>query len=205
MTTTPSPEPADGCLDCGTILNADAEDPDGEDSCDEPCCGTHTPPASEPHAAEQPAQVGEYAPDKDHGSAAVVDPSNEGASSIGSTRRAESGDCVFCRIVAGDEPATVVREWPEAIAIVPLAPVAEGHTLVIPRVHVTDAADAPAVTGIAARRAAELAASLSASAFNLITSRGRDATQTVFHLHWHVVPRYAGDGLALPWTEVSHG
>jgi histidine triad (HIT) family protein len=107
--------------------------------------------------------------------------------------------CVFCRIVAGDEPAKVVAEWPDAIAIVPLNPVADGHLLVIPRAHIKDAAEEPAVAGLSAQRAAELMHS-SVDAFNLITSAGLDATQTVMHLHWHVVPRSAGDGLALPWS-----
>ena len=114
-------------------------------------------------------------------------------------------DCVFCAIVAGTEPATVVREWWDAIAIVPLNPVTDGHVLVIPRQHVQDAASEPLLTGITARCAAELIGP-SVDAFNLITSAGRDATQTVMHLHWHIVPRIAGDGLHLPWTgQEVHG
>lgn len=105
-------------------------------------------------------------------------------------------DCVFCQIVAGEAPATVIREWPDAIAIVPLRPVAPGHVLVIPRTHVADATVDPDVTAVTMRRAAELAV----PPCNLITSAGRPATQTVFHLHIHVVPRRVGDGLALPWS-----
>lgn len=112
--------------------------------------------------------------------------------------------CVFCRIVSGTEPADIVREWEEAVAFLPREKngrrgCTDGHVLVVPRVHVVDAADVPAVTGSAARRAAEYAASLGMP-FNLITSAGSVATQTVYHLHWHVVPRHEGDGLALPWT-----
>jgi histidine triad (HIT) family protein len=105
--------------------------------------------------------------------------------------------CVFCRIVAGQAPVEITAIWHDAIAIIPLNPVTDGHMLVISRQHVTDAADDPDVTAATMRRAAELAA---ASPCNLITSRGSQATQTVFHLHIHVVPRRAGDGLALPWT-----
>ncbi|MFD5588776.1 HIT family protein [Streptomyces sp. NPDC127063] len=106
--------------------------------------------------------------------------------------------CVFCEIVAGTAPATIVREWPDAMAIVPLGPVTPGHVLVIPRQHVANVGEDPAVSGAAAARAAELAAELPAA--NVITSMGSAATQTVFHLHWHVVPRAEGDGLPLPWT-----
>ncbi|WP_223123983.1 HIT family protein [Streptomyces cacaoi] len=108
--------------------------------------------------------------------------------------------CVFCRIVAGEAPATIVREWPDALAIVPLNPVVPGHLLVLPRVHVTDFVDDPAVSGLTAQRAAELARDMGLSAANEMTSKGAAATQTVWHLHRHLVPRAAGDGLPLPWT-----
>jgi histidine triad (HIT) family protein len=108
-------------------------------------------------------------------------------------------DCPFCKIAAGDEPATIVREWHDAIAIRPRGGgVNASHTLVIPRVHVADAGENPAVTAAVMARAAELMAERPAA--NLITSKGRDATQSVFHLHVHVITREAGDGLPLPWT-----
>jgi len=107
--------------------------------------------------------------------------------------------CVFCGIAAGKAPAVVVREWPDALAIRPRSGgVTEGHVMVLPRVHVADAGTDPEVTAAVMRRAAELMAEHPAA--NLITSRGADATQSVFHLHVHVVPRRADDGLALPWT-----
>lgn len=105
--------------------------------------------------------------------------------------------CPFCEIVAGRAPATVVREWDDALAIVPLTPVVKGHILVIPREHVTDYGDDPTVSAWTMYRAAELADDYGPS--NLITSRGRAATQSVFHLHLHLVPRAENDGLALPW------
>jgi histidine triad (HIT) family protein len=107
-------------------------------------------------------------------------------------------DCVFCKIVNGDAPATVVRSWPEALAIVPLGPVVEGHTLVLPRVHVEDFTEQPFVSAVTMMCAAELARD-TGGPMNLITSKGREATQSVFHLHIHLVPRATNDGLALPW------
>jgi histidine triad (HIT) family protein len=97
----------------------------------------------------------------------------------------ETYDCPFCAIVAGRAPAEIVHEWDDALAIVPLNPVTKGHLLVIPKVHAT------------MRRASELAAE---QWCNVITSRGRVATQSILHLHIHVVPRREDDGLALPWT-----
>ena len=106
-------------------------------------------------------------------------------------------DCVFCGIVAGTEPASMVREWPDAIAFVPLNPVIAGHVLVIPRIHVADATVNQAVTALTMGRAAELAGECSAS--NILTSIGAAATQSIFHLHVHVIPRFVGDQLMLPW------
>ncbi|MFC7331403.1 HIT family protein [Marinactinospora rubrisoli] len=109
--------------------------------------------------------------------------------------------CVFCRIAAGDpaEPATVIQEWPDALAIVPLGPVTPGHWLVIPRTHVRDAAERPEVTAATVYRAAELIGE-TGDDVNLIVNVGTAAGQTVDHLHVHIVPRKAGDSLALPWT-----
>ena len=104
-------------------------------------------------------------------------------------------NCVFCAIVAGRAPATFVRQWADTIAIVPLQKVTDGHLLVIPRAHVRDASESPHIAGLAMARAAELAR----PPFNIITSAGREATQSVWHLHLHIVPRREDDGLALPW------
>jgi histidine triad (HIT) family protein len=107
-------------------------------------------------------------------------------------------DCVFCRIVAGTAPATVLREWPGVLAITPLGGCTAGHVLVIPTVHVPDVGSDPRISALAIAAAAELAAQHPAC--NVITSKGSDATQTVLHLHIHVVPRRPGDELPLPWT-----
>jgi len=113
----------------------------------------------------------------------------------------EKRDCPFCQIAAGNAPATIVREWDNALAIVPLNPVVDGHVLVIPKAHVRNFTDVPWLTAQIAERAAELAK----PPCNLITSAGPEATQSVFHLHWHIVPRAEGDGLALPWYSGGYG
>ncbi|TXS40094.1 HIT family protein [Streptomyces sp. OR43] len=107
-------------------------------------------------------------------------------------------ECPFCEINTGRAPATFVHEWSDTIAIVPLNPVVDGHTLIIPKTHVRDFATDPAVAAATMRRAAELMQATD-QAMNVITSRGREATQSVMHLHLHLVPRAANDGLALPW------
>lgn len=113
-------------------------------------------------------------------------------------------DCVFCKIVAGESPAQIVTESIHSIEIVPLNPVVDGHTIVIPREHLTDAYDSAYGTGHTFRDASWFAQirvdrDPRYESVNLITSVGTAATQSVFHLHVHVVPRKHGDGLQLPW------
>jgi histidine triad (HIT) family protein len=108
--------------------------------------------------------------------------------------------CVFCEIIAGRAPATVVHDWPHALAIVPLEPVTEGHTLVMPKDHSRDFTTGAEHMLWAMVSAAQLAREMGGD-MNMITSRGPAATQTVFHLHLHLIPRHVDDGLALPWTE----
>ena len=112
--------------------------------------------------------------------------------------------CPFCEIVAGRAPATIVRQWSDALAIVPLNPVVDGHLLVIPKMHVTGFFSDPEVSAATMKRAAEMLHGVERHHeprdHNVITSAGRAATQTVMHLHVHLVPRTHDDGLSLPWT-----
>jgi len=116
-----------------------------------------------------------------------------------------SEDCIFCRIVAGELPATLVDEDARTLAFMDINPATRGHALVIPREHATDlheigADDLQAVAVAAQRLAARMRARLGADGINLINSCGQAAWQTVAHFHMHVVPRYVGDPLELPWV-----
>lgn len=106
--------------------------------------------------------------------------------------------CVFCAIIAREAPAADLFDYGDTVQFTPLNPVTEGHTLIVPKEHVTDAVVSPSITARAMCTAAIVAGQFASS--NIITSIGADATQTVFHLHIHVVPRRPGDGLTLPWT-----
>ncbi|MFI6530223.1 HIT family protein [Streptomyces uncialis] len=113
-------------------------------------------------------------------------------------------DCPFCAIVHDGAEATIVREWHDTIAIVPRrGGCTDGHLLVIPRGHVDDFTTDPVVSATTQHRAAELAAEIGGQ-WNYLTSSGPDATQTVKHLHGHLLPRTPGDGLTLPWTHPTH-
>lgn len=113
-------------------------------------------------------------------------------------------DCIFCKIVAGEIPATKVDEDERTIAFMDISPATRGHALVIPRehardIHEIDPEDLAAVARTAQRVAKRAKANLNADGVNLLQSSGEHAWQTVFHLHVHVIPRYAGDPLKLPW------
>jgi len=108
-------------------------------------------------------------------------------------------ECPFCEIIMGIARAETVL-WDNDNDVVffrPLNPVAPGHLLAVPYRHVTDFAESPDVTESVMRACAEF---VRPGDWNLITSKGRSATQTIFHLHVHLIPRSAGDGLTLPWT-----
>jgi histidine triad (HIT) family protein len=114
-------------------------------------------------------------------------------------------DCLFCKIVAGEIPATRVREDERTIAFMDINPATRGHLLVVPREHSTDllevgSEDLAACAEAAKELAASIKRKLGADGVNLLNSCGRAAWQTVFHFHLHVIPRYAGDPLRLPWT-----
>jgi histidine triad (HIT) family protein len=114
-------------------------------------------------------------------------------------------DCLFCKIVAGEIPATRVYEDERTVAFMDINPATRGHLLVVPRAHaadltVIDAEDLAAVARSAQRLARLQQERLGADGVNLLNSCGAQAWQTVFHFHLHVIPRYAGDPLRLPWT-----
>jgi histidine triad (HIT) family protein len=113
--------------------------------------------------------------------------------------------CLFCKIIAGELPATVVGEDERTLSFMDINPATRGHALVVPREHTVDLLeigqeDLAAVAAAAKRLAARAKEALGADGVNLINSCGAAAWQTVFHFHVHVIPRYRDDPLKLPWV-----
>jgi histidine triad (HIT) family protein len=118
-------------------------------------------------------------------------------------------ECVFCDIIAGDTPADVVLDVPEFIGFLDRRPVFKGHVLLAPRVHVVTLPDLPAELRDGFLEAAQrlttamvdgLGAQGSFVAMNNVVS------QSVPHLHCHVVPRTKGDGLrGFFWPRTKYG
>lgn len=106
-------------------------------------------------------------------------------------------DCPFCdRIAKGEYDYRNQR----AVSFEPLNPVTPGHRLVVSTCHARSALSDHVVSGATMEFAVLIAKRLGIEQCNFITSAGPAATQSVQHLHIHLVPRRDGDGLALPWT-----
>lgn len=106
-------------------------------------------------------------------------------------------DCVFCDL--NKIRAEVKAHGSNCIYFEPLNPVVPGHLLVINRKHSDDFTDKSMLFAETSKAASEIAAKIGGE-FNLITSKGKTTTQSVFHCHIHLVPRKEGDGISLPWT-----
>lgn len=111
--------------------------------------------------------------------------------------------CIFCDISSQRAPASVVIEEERCVAFLDIRPVNPGHTLVIPRRHAASLAELDPLDGAAMfQTARRLALALRASGLrcegiNFYLADGEAAGQEVFHVHLHVIPRYAGDGFRL--------
>lgn len=116
-----------------------------------------------------------------------------------------SPQCVFCRIVAGEIPANVVYQDATVLAFLDVAPLAEGHLLVVPKVHAVSLADlSPDVAADIGRMLPHLGRALlgatGAEGFNVLQNSGPAAGQVVQHVHFHLIPRRTGDGLGYRWS-----
>ena len=113
-------------------------------------------------------------------------------------------DCVFCRIVAKQIPATVVYEDGDTLAFLDIGHVNPGHVLVAAKAHcenvyALDDAQAVAVFRTVARVARAVRAAFAPPGLSIYQANGKPAGQTVFHFHVHLVPRHDGDGMNLTW------
>ena len=102
-----------------------------------------------------------------------------------------SDDCVFCRIVRGELPATVRHRADGFVAIDDIAPKADVHILVLPELHLEAFRDVPRLEAATAKRMLDFIAATAVQAglqdYRVMTFCGAAAGQTVFHLHWHVL------------------
>jgi len=113
--------------------------------------------------------------------------------------------CIFCAIENGSAPARHIYEDDHAIAFMDINPATDGHALVIPRAHVRDLWEidesaAANVMAASVRVAGRMKKALEPDGINILHATGAAAFQTVFHFHLHLIPRYLGDPIKLPWV-----
>jgi histidine triad (HIT) family protein len=114
------------------------------------------------------------------------------------------GQCIFCRLIAGEIPSSRVYEDALTVAFMDIGQVNPGHVLVAVKRHAATLFDltpdeAGAVMRTAQRVALAVREAFDPPGLTLLQANGRDGDQTVFHFHMHVVPRHGNDGVALSW------
>ncbi len=121
-------------------------------------------------------------------------------------------ECIFCEIVKGEIPCYKVYEDEKTLAFLDINPVNVGHTLVMPKNHVpkipvAEEDDLLALTKTLKKVVKGVEKSMGVDNLNVFVNQGRDAGQLIPHLHYHVVPRHAGDGVKfdVPQRKLSEG
>lgn len=108
-------------------------------------------------------------------------------------------DCIFCKIIDGDIPSAKVYEDEKVLAFLDMSQATPGHTLVIPKKHVSNIFEYDAaVASDVSTRVPKIARAIQQTfpdvkGMNIINNNGELAYQTVFHSHWHLIPRYTED------------
>jgi len=109
-------------------------------------------------------------------------------------------ECVFCKIVKKEIPSRVVYETDDVICFLPNKIEVYGHTLVVPKQHFADLYDTPEhileeLAGVSKKLAIAYKDKIGATGMNLMHASGKDGEQSVFHFHFHLLPRFKEDGL----------
>lgn len=118
---------------------------------------------------------------------------------------ARGEDCIFCKIVAGEIPASVVLETESGLAFLDVNPLSDGHLLFVPREHYERLSEIPPtlaakIAEAIPRLGRALLAATNAEGYNLLCNEGAAAGQVVPHVHYHLIPRKSGDGLGYRWN-----
>ncbi|MHA1346019.1 MAG: HIT family protein [Candidatus Heimdallarchaeaceae archaeon] len=108
-------------------------------------------------------------------------------------------DCLFCKIVKGEIPSSILYEDDEILVFLDIYPIARGHTLFIPKKHIDNMYELKDQSMKFMMKLPEIVIKLKevtgATGINVIQSNGEDAGQVIFHIHFHLIPRYPGDGV----------
>ena len=119
------------------------------------------------------------------------------------------GECIFCKIVAGEIPSARVYEDETKLAFMDIGPIQPGHTLLIPKAHyerLTDLPDdlAADLARVLPRLGRAVVTAADADGFNIHQTNGTCSGQVVPHVHIHIIPRHDGDGYSFHWKAGSY-
>lgn len=113
--------------------------------------------------------------------------------------------CIFCKIISGDIPSTVLYEDDCFKVIMDISPASKGHTIILTKEHFENLYElkdevAKKLLIIARKIATAMKAELNCDGINLLQNNGKVAGQSVFHIHFHLIPRYKDDNVSISWT-----
>ena len=117
--------------------------------------------------------------------------------------------CIFCKIVRKELPSCIVAEEENVLAFMDIMPARKGHVLVTPKRHaegMLDVAgqDLAACLQMVQRICVAMQEAVHPPGFSVVQLNGAAAGQTVFHIHFHIIPRQAGDGIAMKWSHETY-
>jgi len=115
-------------------------------------------------------------------------------------------DCIFCEIASKNSESEIIFENDKCVAFLDINPINFGHTLVVPKVHYDNFLTIPheelnEITKVTQFLAGAIKRSLNSDGFNIISNNGTSAGQSVFHFHYHIIPRYENDFHMKPHTK----
>ena len=118
-------------------------------------------------------------------------------------------NCIFCKIIAGQIPCTKIYEDDQVLAFLDVHPVSEGHTLVVLKEHTSrvDSTEPLAMARIGEmlpKLTASIQDAMEADGYNVLCNNGVSAGQVVEHMHLHIIPRKANDGVIKQWPAFQY-
>ena len=121
----------------------------------------------------------------------------------------QNTDCIFCKIIAGQIPATKIYEDDKVLAFLDIGPISDGHTLVVPKQHYEKVHECPPevladIWAKLGKIAGAVSSAMNSDGYNVLCNNGRAAGQLVDHLHFHIIPRMTGDGVFNRWPAFKY-